>query len=191
MSQLSTTTMTSPRCEMASPPRSPAIPDAVQQIYNTRYISVPLLSALSRLQDQLKETGNTEASIKRESHNESDEPSWGRQSPQLTPTPSPSPSPSPTHSPSHLCDAIEASHRQLQLPPTPPDTSPQRETQASASPLITTAARRYRDKPALRSPPQPSHTMLRRSRARASRAQESRFWELDVSGRRARRIVGG
>ena len=33
------------------------------KIYNERYISVPLLSVLSRLQDQLKATGNTEAAF--------------------------------------------------------------------------------------------------------------------------------
>jgi hypothetical protein len=105
--------------------------------------------------------------------------SWGRQSPQLTPTPSSSPSP-------------KISHRKLQSFRTPPDTSPLRESPASAPPSKSAAARRRpRHQRASQTPKQPSHTMLRRSRARVGRAQERRFWELDASGRRARRIVGG
>ncbi|KAI0573517.1 hypothetical protein Alg130_10069, partial [Pyrenophora tritici-repentis] len=82
---------------MASPPRSPVIPDAVQRIYEQQYITLPLFAALSRLQDQLEATGNTEAPPKRVPYNKTPELSWGRQSPQLTPTPSPSPSPKTSH----------------------------------------------------------------------------------------------
>lgn len=110
-------------------------------------------------------------------YNKTPELSWGRQSPQLTPTPSPSPSP-------------KTSHRQLQSFPTPPDTSPMREDPASASPNKPAATRRRpRHQRASQILKQPSHTMLRRSRARVGRAQERCFWELDASGRKARRIV--
>ncbi|KAF1952626.1 hypothetical protein CC80DRAFT_518629 [Byssothecium circinans] len=163
---------------MASPPRSPAIPGAVQRIYEQQYITLPLFAALSRLQDQL-ETGNTEAPLKRVPYNKTPELSWSRQSPQLTPTPSPSPSP-------------KTSHRNLQSFPTPPDTSPQREDSAFISPTIPIAApRRFRHKRSSRIPLQSPHIMPRRSRICESRALERRFWELDASGRRARRIVGG
>ncbi|EDU47136.1 hypothetical protein A1F94_004866 [Pyrenophora tritici-repentis] len=164
---------------MASPPRSPVIPDAVQRIYEQQYITLPLFAALSRLQDQLEATGNTEAPPKRVPYNKTPELSWGRQSPQLTPTPSPSPSP-------------KTSHRNLQSFPTPPYTSPQRKDSAFASPTkLPAAPRRSRHKQSSRTPLHSSHMMLRRSRVRESRALERRFWELDASGRRARRIVGG
>lgn len=171
--------MISSQHDMASPPRSPTIPYDVLRIYQDQYITLPLFAALSKLQDQREATGNTEAPFKRVPYNETPEPSWGRQSPQLTPTPSPSPSP-------------KISHRKLQSFPTPPDTSPLREDPASASPNKSAAARRRpHHQRASQTPKQPSHTMLRRSRARVGRAQERRFWELDASGRRPRRIVGG
>jgi hypothetical protein len=162
---------------MASPPRSPTIPDGVLRLYEAQYIALPLFAALSELQDLREATGNTEAPYKRVLFDKTPELSWGRLSPQLTPTPSPSPSP-------------KISHRKLQSFPTPPDTSPLREDPASASPNKPAAARRRpRHQLASQTPKQPSHTMLRRSRARVGRAQERRFWELDASGRRARRIV--
>lgn len=164
---------------MASPPRSPTIPDDVLRIYEDQYITLPLFAALSKLQDQREATGNKEAPFKRVPYNKTPELSWGRQSPQLTPTPSPSPSP-------------KISYRKLQSFPTPPDTSPLRKDPAPASPNKPAAARRRpHHQRASHTPKQPSHTMLRRSRARVGRAQERRFWELDASGRRPRRIVGG
>jgi len=163
---------------MASPPRSPTIPDAVLRIYEEQYITLPLFAALSKLQEQARATGNTEAPFKQVPYSKTPELSWGRQSPQLTPTPSPSPSP-------------KTSHNNLKSFPTPPDTSPLREDPASASHTKPTVKPRpSRHKPSSRSLQQPSHTMLRRSRAREGRALERRFWELDASGRRARRILG-
>lgn len=160
---------------MASPPRSPGIPDAVSKIHEQHFTTL-LSAALSQLQDQLEATGNTKPPSKRVV-----EPSWGRQSPQLTPTPSHSPSPSP-----------KTLHHRIQLLPTPPDVSPLREYPASASSTKPPAKlRRPRRKPLPQSSLQPSHRMLRRSRARTIQARERHFWELDASGRRARRIVGG
>lgn len=162
---------------MASPPRSPTIPDHVLRTYEEQCITGPLLVALLKLQNQREAIDNTEVPFKRVPCNETPEPSWGRQSPQLTPTPSPSPSP-------------KTSHRQLQSFPTPPDTSPLRKDPASASPNKPAAARRRpRQQQVSQTPKQPFHTMLLRSRARMGRAQERRFFELDASGRRRRRIV--
>ncbi|KAH9882702.1 hypothetical protein J1614_000067 [Plenodomus biglobosus] len=168
--------MTSPQHDMATTPRSPAIPEAVQRIYEQQYITLPLLVALSRLQDQLKVAGNTEARVNRVLYNKTSELSWGRQSPQLTPTPSPSPSPQ------------SLLHRNLPSFSTPPDNLSQRENSAFPSPTKPAAPRRSRHKLSSRTPLQPSHIMLRRSRVRESRAVERKFWELDASGRRARRI---
>lgn len=169
--------MTSPQHDMATPPRSPAIPEAVQRMYEQRYITLPLLSALSRLQDPLKVTGNTEARVNRVLYNKTPKLSWGRQSPQLTPTPSPSPSP-------------KSLHRNLPSFSTPPDNLSQRENPAFPSPTKPAAPRRSRHKLPSQTPPQPSHTMLRRLQVRESRALERQCWELDASGRRARRILG-
>ncbi|KAH9859247.1 hypothetical protein J1614_012221 [Plenodomus biglobosus] len=170
--------MTSPQRDMATPPRSPEIPEAVQRIYEEQLITLPLFAALSRLQDQLKANGNTEAPLNRARYNKTPELSWGRQSPQLTPTPSPSPS-------------LKSPHRNSQSFPTPPDTSSQREDSAFPSSTKPAATpRRPRHKPSSRNSLQSSHVMFRRSRVRESRALESQFWELDASGRRARRITG-
>ncbi|KAF1829925.1 hypothetical protein BDW02DRAFT_583298 [Decorospora gaudefroyi] len=173
--------LASPQHDMTSPLRSRKIPDAVLRIYEQQYITLPLFAALSKLQDELQATGNTEAPFKRVPYNKTPELSWGRQSPQLTPTPSPLPSPPP-----------KTWHRKLHSFPTP-DTSPLREDRASASPTNPPAKkpRRPRHKPASGSLLQSHHVMLRHSRARIGRAQERRFWELDASGRRARRIDGG
>ncbi|KAF2022795.1 hypothetical protein EK21DRAFT_105611 [Setomelanomma holmii] len=170
---------------MVSPPGSPAIPEAVQRLHQYHCISIPLFSALTKLQKQPATTGGEHHLV----HGLSDHPSWGRQSPQLTPTPSPSPSPS------HNSHAIRTSHLHLPSPSgadgyappiaTPPDSLRQSVTYASMSPPDTTVVRRPRR---LRVSMHFPHTMLMRSRARECRAQESQFWELDASGRRARRL---
>ncbi|KAF2820884.1 hypothetical protein CC86DRAFT_112823 [Ophiobolus disseminans] len=148
---------------MASPPRSPTIPDAVLRIHEQQYVTVPLFAALSKLQDQLKATGNTEAPFKRVPYTKAPELSWGRQSPQLTPTPSPSPLP-------------KTSHRSLPSLPTPHNVSPFREDLAPASPTKPRAKpRRSRQKPSSQIPLQSAYPMLRRSRAREGRALERRF----------------
>jgi hypothetical protein len=162
---------------MASPPRSPTIPDAVLRIHEQQYVTVPLFAALSKLQDQLKATGNTDTPFTRVPCTKAPELSWGRQSPQLTPTPSPSPLP-------------KTSHRSLPSLPTPPDASPFRDDAASASPTKPRAKRRQsRQKPSSPRSLRSAHPMLRRSRAREGQALERRFWELDASGRKARRII--
>lgn len=170
--------MTSLQHDLASPPRSPAIPDAVLRIYEEQYITKPLLAALRKLQDQLQAAGTTEAPPKRAPYAKTPELAWGRLSPQLTPTPSPSPPP-------------KRSYRSPPSFPTPPETSPQRGDSASASPIKHAAAARKSRRRQSSSSIQPSSTMLRRSRARESRATERQFWELDASGRRAKRVVGG
>jgi hypothetical protein len=173
--------MASPQHDLASPPRSPAIPDEVLRFYEEQNITLPLFAALWKLQDELRATGKTEAPLKRVPYIKTPELWWGRESPQLTPTPSPSPSPSP-----------KTSYPNPQFFPTPPDVSPQRKDPACTSPTKPAAApRRFRQKRSSRTPLQSSHTMLRRSRVCESRALERQFWELDASGRRASRIVGG
>jgi hypothetical protein len=185
--------MTLSQLELASPPGSPAIPDAVLRIFEERYVTWPLFSALLKLQDQLHATqaslkseahttpshigvpdlstlrnmqgqlnDNTGASSRSEPHNKFEEPRWGRQSPQLTPTPSLSPSPS--------------------------DPLPQHEIQASTLTLNPSAALSSRHQRSSRGPLQTSHAMFRRSRIRSSRAQDRRFYRLDPSGRQARRV---
>jgi hypothetical protein len=57
--------MTLSQLELASPPGSPAIPDAVLRIFEERYVTWPLFSALLKLQDQLHAT---QASLKSEAH---------------------------------------------------------------------------------------------------------------------------
>ncbi|KAH8727323.1 hypothetical protein GQ44DRAFT_725238 [Phaeosphaeriaceae sp. PMI808] len=183
---------------MASPPGSPVIPEAVQRLYEEHYITNPLFSALVDLQKQQKATGHEQYGL----HNKNNplNPSWGRQSPQLTPTPSPSPSPS------YSCDTIKTSHlqllglpgansrlhapRTLPTPPilTPPNPLPQSATQSSMSLSKPSVARRPRPQRRLRTPVQSSHPMLIRSRARAYQASRRQFWELDASGRKARKI---
>lgn len=159
--------MASPQHDMAPPPRSPAIPDEMQMILEKR-ITLGLFVALSKLHDELN--GNTEAPLKQMPYNKNPKLSWGRQSPQLTPTPSPSPSP-------------KISHHNLQSLPTPLDL---------ASPTKPAAApRRSRHKRSSRTPPQSSHIMIRRSGVRKSLAPVRQFWELDASGRRAKRIASG
>ena len=178
--------MTSPQHDPASPPRSPVIPDAVLRIYEEQHITKPLLAALTKLQDQLQAAGTTEAPPKRAPYAKTPELAWGRLSPQLTPTPSPSPSPKHTYC---SLPSPKPSHRS---PPgflTPPDTSPQREDSASASPTKPSAAtRQSRRKQASQVPMQPSHTMLRRSEARGNRTIERR---TGPSEQDAKRIVGG
>jgi hypothetical protein len=121
----------------------------VLRVYEQQCVTMPLCNALSKLHTQLETTSTTEAPLERVPCDKTLELSWGRQSPQLTPTPSPSPSPVwmpktwhhrtqsfPTPPIRHSCASTPCPPRLQKLPPSHVDLTRSHLRQARCRHLI-------------------------------------------------------